>query len=108
MNILIAFLALASAGVFAAHIIDAFQAYYDSLDTGRMGVMRLTMTNGTILVRKPAAPTTVGGNIAGGTRQLADLARERDAGVVRTTSPVDGVVRWTWSRGTPWSRPLRS
>jgi hypothetical protein len=31
MNMLIAFLALASAGVFAAHIIDAFRAHGASL-----------------------------------------------------------------------------
>lgn len=78
---------------------DAFQKYYDTLDTGRLGVMRLALEDGTILIRKPYNAQNVGRNIIRDSQ--SSYLRERDAGALRTISPVDGIVRWTSIRTLP-------
>ena len=52
MNFLIAFLALASAGVFAAHAIDALRAH-DTISKGAMGLVRINRVRRTSLRAKP-------------------------------------------------------
>jgi PAS domain S-box-containing protein len=78
---------------------EAFQKFYETLDTGHLGVMRLALEDGTVLIRKPYVAENVGRNIISGNVQA--YLPERDAGALRTVSPVDGVVRWTSIRTVP-------
>ena len=70
---------------------DYFLKFYDSFDIGDTGSILLASGEGTIFVRRPFDPKTVGKNVAGGGvfRQL----NTRGPGTTMLTSKVDGVER---------------
>ena len=69
-----------------------FQRFYDTFDIGRHGSIRLALRDGTLLVRRPATPATIGQDLSG-SEIFRDYLPNAASGVITVTSPIDGIVR---------------
>jgi hypothetical protein len=82
-------------GIVAAAIdMRFFQEFYDRLQTGEQGLILLSMDDGTLLVRHPYAPENVGRSLAQTGTIFTQLLARAPSGLGKTTSPIDGIVRW--------------
>ena len=81
------------AGVVLATVDMAyFQRFYDTFNIGQNGAIGLTLRDGTMLVRRPAMPATIGQNFSGSTL-FHDYLPKAASGVFTVTSSLDGITR---------------
>ena len=77
-----------------------FQDFFTSLETGRDGVVAVSLEDGTLLVRHPAGNTRPGANFAQAPL-FAEYLPKAASGAFLTTSISDGVLRWIAYRRVP-------
>ncbi|WP_269532181.1 ATP-binding protein [Chitinimonas sp. BJYL2] len=81
------------AGVLSASFDPAYQAHiYRSIDLGDGSAITLLRSDGVLLARWPETPGTIGRSFAHG-EVLTTVLRQKSQGILRSQSPVDGVLR---------------
>jgi two-component system, sensor histidine kinase and response regulator len=77
-----------------------FQGFFDSLATGQDGAVGMSLEDGTLLVRHPAAPDQIGANF-GQNKLFAEYLPAAPEGSFFATSTIDGILRWVSYRRVP-------
>ena len=77
-----------------------FQGFFDSLATGRDGAVAMSLDDGTLLVRHPAAPDQIGLNF-GNSKLFTEYLPQAPQGSFFVTSTIDGILRWASYRRVP-------
>lgn len=81
------------AGVIAAALEPKYlQRFYDSINVGKQGLVALLHTDGTLIVRAPAAGAGIGQKFGTAPAPFSMVSRP-DAGSYREVGPQDGVAR---------------
>ncbi len=81
------------AGIVLATIaVDDLQRFYATFDVGRQGVISLDGEDGIVIARTARGGSSTGASVAAGP-VFRRLLPHADAGVFRTVSPIDGIVR---------------
>ncbi len=69
-----------------------FQSFYDTFDIGEHGAILLALRDGTLLVRRPLGPATIGQKL-NGSSLFNDYLPKSHSGIAEIKSSTDGVVR---------------
>ena len=69
-----------------------FQSFYDTFDIGVHGAILLALRDGTLLVRRPLGPASIGQKLTGSVL-FNDFLPKASSGVAEIKSSTDGVVR---------------
>jgi two-component system, sensor histidine kinase and response regulator len=81
------------AGVVLATLdVSYFQSFYDTFDIGQHGAILLALRDGTLLVRRPLGPASIGQKLTGSSL-FREYLPKSNSGIAEIKSSTDGVVR---------------